>query len=192
MSTGLPVVTVLNPKQLAFLEAYLVKPNATQAAIKAGYSRKSARQTGARLCAHPAIKEALRSRRKSALAKLEVTEERALQELASIAFSNLDDFLEWDSEGDLVVRDKAEIPRELLAALESIEEQVMDTKNKDGSRLYTRTKRKVKLYPKLPALQTICEYLGMTDSMAPKLKVYLETGIKRSQEPEPIDVTPEG
>ena len=147
------------------------------------------------MLSHPGVAEALRTRRAKGLAKLEVTEARALQELASLAFSNLDDFLEWDQEGDLVVKSKAEIPRALLAALESVEEQVMKSENKDGTRVYTRTKRKVKLYAKLPALQLICEYLGMTNSMAPKLTVRLVTGIVRTppalKEPEAVTVEAE-
>ncbi len=52
----------------------------------------------------------------------------------------------------------------------------------------TRTKRKVKLYSKLDALGKLAEYLGLTDSMAPKVAVYIKTGIKR-QLPEPEAVT---
>jgi len=49
----------------------------------------------------------------------------------------------------------------------------------DGSRLYTRSQRKVKLYNKLDALKILAEYLGVTESMAPKVTVYLKTGINR-------------
>lgn len=137
--------------------------------------------------------EALRSRRLAALERLEVTEDLVLQELASVAFSNLDDFVTWDEKaGSLVVRPSADIPRHIKAALESIEDQVMETTNKDGTRSYQRHKQKVKLYPKLEALKVLAEYLGLTDSMAPKVAVYLNTGIKRTPpEPRPIDVTPE-
>ena len=106
------------------------------------------------------------------------------------AFSNLEDFVTWDEDaGSLVVRPSAEIPRHIKAALESIEDQVMRTTNKDGTRSYERHKQKVKLYPKLEALKLLAEYLGLTESMAPKVTVRLITGIDRT--PEPIDVTPE-
>jgi len=173
------------------VEAYSLKPNATAAAITAGYSPKSARQQGTCLLAHPSIVAALRVRRKAALARLEVTEDMVLQELAAVAFSNLDDFLQWDeSAGSLVVKPSAEIPRHLLAALESVEDQTTTTRNKDGSREYERHKQRVKLYPKLPALQLLAEYLGLTDSMAPKVAVYLKTGINR-EAPAPVTITPE-
>ena len=141
--------------------------------------------------AHPSVIAALQARRRQSLKRLEVTEDLVLQELAAVAFSNLDDFLEWSEEaGGLVVKPSAEIPRHLLAALESIEDQTLTSRNKDGSREYERHKQKVKLYPKLPALQLLAEYLGLTDSMAPKVVVYLKTGITREPAP-PVTITPE-
>ena len=181
----------LNPRQSAFVEAFSLNPNATQAAISAGYSPKSARQQGTLLRANPSVIEALRVRRREALERLEVTEDLVLQELAAVAFSNLDDFLQWDAEaGSLVVKPSADIPRHLLAALESVEDQTTTSRNKDGSREYERHKQRVKLYPKLPALQLLAEYLGLTDSMAPKVTVYLKTGINR-EAPPAVNVTPE-
>ena len=181
----------LNKRQRAFVEAYSVKPNGTAAAISAGYSSKSARQQGTFLLTQPAVIGALQARRSAALAKLEVTEDMVLRELAAVAFSNLADFVEWDeAAGSLVVKPSAAIPRHLLAALESIEDQTTTTTNKDDTRTYERHKQRVKLYPKLPALQLLAEYLGLTDSMAPKVTVYLKTGITR-EPPPAIPITPE-
>ena len=81
---------------------------------------------------------------------------------------------------ELAVMDSDDIPDELAAAVESITEKVNKSSNKDGTRIYTNINRTIKLYAKLPALQLICEYLGMTDSMAPKLTVKLVTGIVRT------------
>lgn len=39
----------MNPKQARFVDEYLIDENATQAAIRAGYSAKTAKQIGARL-----------------------------------------------------------------------------------------------------------------------------------------------
>ena len=127
----------------------------------------------------------------AALARLEVTEDMVLQELASIAFSNIEDYVTWDAgSGALAVRPSAGIPRHLAAAIESIDEKVLESSNKDRSRLYTRSQRKVKLYNKLDALKILAEYLGVTESMAPKVTVYLKTGINREL-PEPPAITVE-
>jgi len=171
------------------VDAYRAEPNAKKAALAAGYSPKAARQTGSRLLTHPQVAAALRARGAAALARLEVSEDMVLQELAAIAFSNIEDFVEWDQDaGALVVKASAEIPRHLASAIESIDEQVFKSENKDGSRLYERTKRKVKLYNKLDALKLLAEYLGVTESMAPKVTVHLVTGIDRTP-PEPEAVT---
>ena len=49
----------LTPKQLRFIEEYLIDLNATQAAIRAGYSKKTARQMGTENLSKPAIQSAL-------------------------------------------------------------------------------------------------------------------------------------
>ena len=181
----------LNSRQSAFVEAYSLKPNGTAAAITAGYSPKSARQQGTFLLAQPSIAAALQARRSAALAKLEVTEDMVLRELAAVAFSNLADFVTWDeAAGSLVVKPSAEIPRELMAALESVEDQTTTTTNKDDTRSYERHKQRVKLYPKLEALKLLAEYLGLTDSMTPKVVVYLKTGIQRQPEPITVEAEP--
>ena len=116
------------------------------------------------------IKSALRARTTEALARLEVTEDMVLQELAAIAFSNIKNFTRWTDDGELEVLPSAEIPDALAAAIESVDEQTLTSSNKDGSRNYCRVKRKVKLYSKLAALEKLADYLGLTDSLTPKVK----------------------
>lgn len=188
-NTELALRSELTPKQERFVQEYLVDRNATQAAIRAGYNEKSAHDQGSRLLKHIEVKEAIQARASTALAKLEVTEERTLQEVSAVGFSNIKDFLEWDQDRGLVVKDSKDIPDVLASAIESIEDQTLTTTNKDGSRTYTRHKLKVKLYPKLPALQLISEYIGLTDSLAPKVEIFIRTGIDRT--PDPVDVEAE-
>lgn len=176
-------VQALTPKQATFLVEYRKDRNATQAAVRAGYSKHSARQTGSRLLALEAVQEALRLKRSDTLAALEVTEDRLLQELASIAFSNLRAYCRWTEGGELEVLASEDIPPELSAAIESVEEQTFTSENKDGSRKYTRVKRKVKLYPKMEALKLLAEYMGLSNELAPKVTVYLKTGIDRRPDP---------
>jgi phage terminase small subunit len=176
-------VQALTPKQATFLVEYRKDRNATQAAIRAGYSAHSARQTGSRLLALEAVQVALRAKRSEALASLEVTEDRLLQELAAIAFSNIRTYCRWTEDGQLEVIASEDIPGELAAAIESVEEQTFTTSNKDGSKDYTRVKRKVKLYSKMDALKLLAEYMGLSNELAPKVLVYLKTGIDRSPDP---------
>jgi phage terminase small subunit len=50
----------MTPKQKRFVDEYLIDLNATQAAIRAGYSSKTARQQGAENLTKPVIREAIR------------------------------------------------------------------------------------------------------------------------------------
>ena len=49
----------LTPRQQRFVAEYRIDLNATQAAIRAGYSEKTARQTGSENLSKPAIQEAI-------------------------------------------------------------------------------------------------------------------------------------
>jgi phage terminase small subunit len=76
----------MTPKQIAFVAEYLVDKNATQAAIRAGYSAKTANEQGARLLANVSVRATI----DSALAKqadtLEISAARILRERARLAF----------------------------------------------------------------------------------------------------------
>lgn len=75
----------MNPKQERFVAEYLIDLNATQAAIRAGYSKKTARQTGAENLSKPAIREAIAEGQVKRAAKLEVTQERVITGLLNEA-----------------------------------------------------------------------------------------------------------
>ena len=75
----------LTPKRQAFVTAYLRDGNATQAAIAAGYSAKTAKSTGSRMLTFADVQEAVGAR----LEKVGITAERVLEELGKIAFVSL-------------------------------------------------------------------------------------------------------
>lgn len=79
----------LNLKQKAFVEAYVRNGgNATQAALTAGYSPKTADQQGHALLKNPKVSSALSGRIEKVVGKLEISTERILQERARLAFYN--------------------------------------------------------------------------------------------------------
>ena len=63
----------LNPKQAAFVKEYLVDRNGTQAAIRAGYSAKTANVKGAQLLAIVSIKQAVEAGEAEHAARCDVT-----------------------------------------------------------------------------------------------------------------------
>lgn len=102
MAEGKP----LNRKQRLFVQEYLVDKNATQAAIRAKYSEKKAGAIGHRLLKNVEIarqiEAGIKRQEQEALkraAKKGVTKERWAMELARIAFSDMDDFIQVDDDG---------------------------------------------------------------------------------------------
>lgn len=90
----------MNQRQRAFCEAYLLSGNATEAAIKAGYSPKSARSIGQRLLTFADIREYLAERNAQIIAENTAT----LEEIYSF----------WT----VTMRDQASKPADRLKASE--------------------------------------------------------------------------
>lgn len=90
----------MTTKQRLFVEAYLADPNATQAAIKAGYSQKTAASQGERLLRNVEIRAAVEKR----VAEAAMSADEVLQELADIARADWREFLEIrrDKDGDVI------------------------------------------------------------------------------------------
>lgn len=120
----LEVVSVagkMTPKMQKFVDEYLVDLNATQAAIRAGYSKKTAYSIGVSNLKKPEIQAAIQKRQKSAAEKLEITRERVLKELASIGFAKATDFLTIQG-GRVLIKDSDDVAADKLAALASVKE----------------------------------------------------------------------
>lgn len=77
----------LTPKQDLFCQEYLKDFNATKAAIRAGYSEKSAYSTAHEILKKPEIKEKIEAYSRQLFSQIGVNTERILGELVAIAFS---------------------------------------------------------------------------------------------------------
>ncbi len=80
----------LSNKQRAFVEHYLRCWNATEAALLAGYSPKTARQQGSRLLSHVDIQDAIQAR----IEELKVSADEVLLRLAEHARGDMADFVD--------------------------------------------------------------------------------------------------
>lgn len=85
----------LTPKQLAFVEQYLVDFNAKQSAIRVGYSEKTAEAQGSRLLSNVKVFKAIAEWQSKRAQKLDISADRIERELAIIAFSDMKDFAAW-------------------------------------------------------------------------------------------------
>ena len=69
----------LNARQLRFVEEYLIDNNATQAAIRAGYSPNTAESQGSRLLRYAKVADAVNKGRKTISENIAITRERLLE-----------------------------------------------------------------------------------------------------------------
>ena len=75
---------VMNARQQRFVTEYLIDLNATQAAIRAGYSRKTAQQQGSRLLTNVVVKRAIAAQQDRQLKSVEVRIEDVLHDLRKL------------------------------------------------------------------------------------------------------------
>lgn len=156
----------LTPKQRKFVDAYLLEPNATKAAISAGYSAKTARAAGSRLLTDVDIRAALEAANEKRAAAVGISAQRVLAEIAKIGFSDIRKLVKWRSNvtvmgadpdtdepvmnvaNEVVLTDSHQLDDDSAAAISEI------SQSKDGA-------LKIKLHDKLGALEKLAKHLGL-------------------------------
>lgn len=98
----------LTPKQQTFVQEYLVDLNGTQAAIRAGYSAKTANEQAARLLANVNVARAVQAAMDARSERTGITADRVLTELAKIGFSDIRKVAKWYSQANVAYVDSAE------------------------------------------------------------------------------------
>ena len=149
----------LTEKQKRFVDEYLIDLNATQAAIRAGYSEKYANTNAPKLLQNTAIKEYIQERKADRVERTEITQDMVLRELAIIAFSNAADYasvVEKDGvdEAGNPVKYRTVEPV-LTGTLTEAQKKALAVikKGRDGF--------EVKPYDKVRALELLGKHLGM-------------------------------
>ncbi|MCO7643255.1 terminase small subunit [Pseudomonas sp. S 311-6] len=154
----------LTAKQRRFVEEYLVDLNATQAAIRAGYSSKTAQEQGSRLLSNVMVAKAIEDAQERRSKRTEITQDAVLRELAKIGFADIRKVARWgnttlqagvDDEGNpttevhhgLALVSSDEIDDDTAAAIAEVSE------GREGL--------KVKFHDKKGALVDIGRHLGM-------------------------------
>lgn len=94
----------LTAKQALFVREYLIDLNATQAAIRAGYSKKTANEQGARLLAKASVKAAVAEASEKRADKLDLNAERVLKAIAEVAFGDVRKMFDENGALDMLAR----------------------------------------------------------------------------------------
>ncbi|MBM7869315.1 phage terminase small subunit [Clostridium pascui] len=140
----------LTAKQKRFCNEYLIDLNATQAAIRAGYSVETAGSIGNENLKKPLIAAYLEKRMANREKRTEITQDKVLNELAKIGFANIDDYVEVEDHGsykDVKIKATKDIPDDKISAISSIKQ------GPNGI--------EVKLHDKVRALENLGRHLGM-------------------------------
>jgi phage terminase small subunit len=134
-------------KQLGFIQEYLVDLNGKDAAIRAGYSPRSAHVTASRILADPRVRSTIAA---SIEERFGVTKESIIEELAAIAFASLGDHFSWDAEG----RIRSKPSRSLTQAQKRAVASIRQVRSKTGAIT------QVSLPDKLRALELLARLSG--------------------------------
>lgn len=137
----------MTKKQKCFVEEYLIDLNATQAAIRAGYSPDTAYSIGQENLKKPEIKMRIEKAMAERSRRIGINQDRVLRELARVAFANASDMINME---DATLR--ADASEDDTAAIQSVK---VKTFGEDG------VEREIKMGDKLKALELIGKHLGV-------------------------------
>jgi phage terminase small subunit len=142
----------LNERERAFVREYLVDLNATQAAIRAGYSPRSAKTTGNRMLTKADIQEAIAAANKQRVERVELKADDVIRELMLIAFGDLG--RAFGEAGRLLAL--GEMDADVRRTIASIEVDELG-----GEAAGVGFTRKVKTWDKLRALEMLGRHLQL-------------------------------
>lgn len=157
----------LTAKQKRFIEEYLIDLNATQAAIRAGYSPDTAYSIGSENLKKPEIRARVDKAMAERSKRTGINAERVIIELARIGLLNPDNVVKFRS-----ATVKQEATEDDLAAIASVKVKTIPTE--DGDII----EREVRFHDKIKALELVGKHLGMFRDKV-EISGELDTGLNK-------------
>lgn len=145
---------MLNPKQARFVAEYCRDLNATQAAIRAGYSKKTASSQGERLLRNAEIASAVAEKTHQHLEKADLTAARVLEELRRLSFADIRSM--FDERGNL--RPLHELTAEQAACIAGFEVIKKNAEAGDGK---VDVVHKVRVIDKTRSLEMLAKHFAL-------------------------------
>ena len=139
----------LTERQTRFCDEYLIDLNATQAAVRAGYSKKTAGSIGNELLKKPEIVARIKKRRDAQIKRTEITADRVLLELARIAFVNGSAFATITARGKIKFTPTDDLTPDQRSVIASVKNGKFGTE--------------IKTNDKVRALELLGKHLGLFD-----------------------------
>ena len=157
--------TLKNKKHERFCREYVIDHNGTQAAIRAEYSEKTAKEQASRLLTNGNILARVEELDQAKTDELEITQERILKEYAKLAFTNSDDLMLYTDEYIISEPETDETPavykKVSRAYLKPHDDLTENQKGVVQEIRETQTGIAIKLYDKKSALDSLAKIKGM-------------------------------
>lgn len=139
------------PSRHLFVGQYLIDRNGTQAAIRCGYSPRSAAVTASRMLKDAKIKAEIAEAEAAQAERTQIRADDVLREMAKVGFASMRSFIKIDQDGQPVI-DLRNTPDDHLDALSEIS---TETVLEGGDNPQHIRKTKIKLHDKLRALHDL-------------------------------------
>lgn len=146
----------LNDKQRQFCAEYIVDLNGSQAAIRAGYSTKTARSIAQELLVKPEAVAKVQALMDERARRTQVTADRVITEVARLGFADLRKL--FDAKGGLLPVDQW--PDDIAAAVASVEVDEL-FEGFGENRVQVGYTKKVKLWDKAKSLEMLGRHLKL-------------------------------
>ena len=191
----------LNERQAAFVREYLVDFNASQAAIRAGYSEKTARSISSELLTKPDILSAIAKGQELLARRTEITQEKVLERYWQIATADPNALIEFRRRACKACWPEEPSRKDVNASCEGCDGEGVGYAHGHDSRrlsgpaklLYAGVKQtkdglEIKMHDQLAALNMVAKHIGMfvdrqqqldregnpTDPVAPVLNIFID------------------
>jgi len=145
----------LTPKKKRFSEEYIIDLNGTQAAIRAGYSKKTANEQASRLLANVNIQEYVKELSQKRQERTQITADMVIKELALLAFSDT---------GNLFTKDGglthiSSMPESVTRTISEVTSRFERPRGNDDGEVAEIVK--IKCYDKKGALDSLGKHFGI-------------------------------
>jgi phage terminase small subunit len=150
------ILPKFTPKQKQFIKEYLIDKNATQAAIRAGYSKHTAKDMGCQNLAKPAIQEHIKRGLEKLRYKAQISSERVLEEEKCLSMADPGELL--SKEGTLIPVN--ELPEHVRRSIKSFVADELPRVNGEPQRY----RWKYKFWDKGRSLERLGKHLGLFEA----------------------------
>ncbi|WP_068113375.1 terminase small subunit [Tropicimonas marinistellae] len=154
----------LTPKQRRFVEEYLTDLNATQAAIRAGYSQQTAREIGYENMTKPHISAAISAAQAERSRRLRLSQDAVLQGLAKIGFADIRKIFTADGKLKAV----ADLDDDIAGAIAAVDVVTRTVPTKKGEEADVVCVNRIRFSDKRAALVEIAKLQGYYDETDPE------------------------